>query len=79
MNFVSAKVIKHMMETKIDLFTYSCRECGKCIQKCSNHVLKLINNGMTRFVNVIDEKACNACCKCEKVCTHQAIKIVHTS
>ena len=40
------------MKTTIDLFTYSCVGCGKCIRVCSKDVLKLVDNGKIRFINV---------------------------
>jgi len=60
---------------EIKLFTFDCTGCGICRDKCKNNVLKIIDNGMCRFVNVIDEASCIGCGLCEKHCPTNAIKI----
>jgi len=61
---------------EIKLYTFDCTGCEKCIQKCKNNVLKIVDNGMCRFVNVINEASCIGCGLCETYCYHDAIKIV---
>ena len=64
------------MKITIDLFSYSCTGCGRCIRACQNNVLKLVGKGHRRFINVVHEETCNGCKECEKVCRHDAIKII---
>lgn len=63
---------------EIKLYTFDCIGCEKCIRKCKNNVLKIVDNGMCRFVNVINEASCTGCGLCETYCYHDAIKIVPT-
>ncbi len=65
------------MKTTIDLFSYSCVGCGKCIRVCAKDVLKLVDNGKIRFINVAHAEACDRCRSCEEVCRHHAIRIVN--
>lgn len=63
------------MKTTISLFTYACTGCGRCIRVCHRHVLTLVNNGMTHFINTLNEDACTGCGRCESACNNNAIKI----
>jgi ferredoxin len=63
------------METTINLFSYSCLGCGRCVRVCPNQVLKVINTGKVRLVNVVKAESCTGCGKCEEVCPHHVIKI----
>jgi NAD-dependent dihydropyrimidine dehydrogenase PreA subunit len=63
------------METTINLFSYSCEGCGRCVRVCPNQVLKVINTGKVRLVNVVKAESCTGCGKCEEVCPHHVIKI----
>ncbi len=64
------------MKATISLFTYACTGCGKCIRACHRHVFKMVDNGMTHFINTFNEDNCIGCGKCETVCKSNAIKIV---
>ncbi|MCK9161021.1 MAG: 4Fe-4S binding protein [Bacteroidaceae bacterium] len=64
------------MEKDIITYTFDCIGCGKCVSVCPHQALKLVNNGMCSFVNVIDVDLCNGCKKCERVCKVGAIKII---
>jgi|WetSurMetagenome_2_1015567.scaffolds.fasta_scaffold199838_2 NAD-dependent dihydropyrimidine dehydrogenase PreA subunit len=63
------------MKATISLFTYDCTGCGRCIRACHKHVLKMIDNGMARFINTINEDDCTGCGRCESACENDAIKI----
>ncbi|MCH4016938.1 MAG: 4Fe-4S binding protein [Prevotella sp.] len=66
------------MKTKdfeIRLFSLDCTGCGKCLKKCKNDVLKIVDNGMCRFINVINEASCIGCRICEDNCPTHAILI----
>jgi ferredoxin len=63
------------MRAVINLFTYDCTGCGKCVRVCPPKILKIVNNGMVRFVNMENEDACIGCGRCERVCRNNAIKI----
>jgi len=61
---------------EIKLYTFDCIGCGKCIRKCPNEVLKLVNNGMCRFICVANEYLCTGCKRCEQACRNKAIRII---
>lgn len=61
---------------EIRLFTYDCIGCGICWHKCKKNVLKMVDNGMCKFVNVIKETSCIGCRLCEELCPTNAIIIV---
>jgi len=63
------------MKKEIAIFTFDCTGCGRCVLRCPQHVLKLVDNGMCRFVTVVNEDACVGCGRCEEVCPVKAIKI----
>jgi NAD-dependent dihydropyrimidine dehydrogenase PreA subunit len=63
------------MRATINLFTYDCTGCGKCIRVCPESVLKIVYNGMTRFINTKNEEECIGCGRCEHACKNNAIKI----
>ncbi|WP_455498710.1 hypothetical protein [Coprobacter sp.] len=44
---------------EIDLFTYGCSGCGKCVGNCPCGALIIRDNGFCRFVNVVDENLCS--------------------
>lgn len=67
-----------MVEMKIETFTYECSGCGKCAEQCPRGVLKMVDNGLCRFVNVADESLCKGCRRCEKACTRGAIQVKET-
>lgn len=60
---------------KIVLYTFDCTGCGYCVRVCGNEVLKLVDNGSCRFVNVADASRCNGCGRCERRCPQQAISL----
>lgn len=60
---------------KIELFTYSCIGCGKCVKRCPTDVLTLADNGMCQFVEIKNEDLCVGCKKCEHICPNNAIRI----
>jgi len=68
---------REIMETTINLFSYSCVGCGRCVRECPQKVLKLVDTGKARLVNVVHAEACNGCKKCEEACRYHAIKIVN--
>lgn len=64
-----------------------CQACGKCINSCPKHLIKLVpksnrhwvlcsNPEMGRFVNQYCQKGCIGCRLCEKVCHFDAIHVV---
>lgn len=63
------------METTINLFSYSCVGCGRCVRVCPNRVLRVVNTGKVRLVNAVKAEACTGCGRCEEVCPHHVIKI----
>ncbi len=63
------------METTINLFSYSCVGCGRCVRVCPNRVLRVVNTGKVRLVNAVNAEACTGCGRCEEVCPHHVIKI----
>ena len=60
---------------KIVLYTFDCTGCGYCVKVCGNEVLKLVDNGACRFVNVADASRCNGCGRCERRCPNGAISL----
>ncbi len=60
----------------IELYTFDCLGCGRCVKRCPSGILKMIDNGMCRFVNVQNEHLCIACRRCEEMCRTKAIRIV---
>ncbi|WP_434502514.1 hypothetical protein [Prevotella sp.] len=43
------------MKVTINLFTYACTGCGKCILNCHRHVFRVVDNGMIHFINTLNE------------------------
>ena len=39
---------------KTVLYTFDCSGCGYCTEVCDSGILKLVDNGTCRFVNVAD-------------------------
>lgn len=64
-----------MKKIEVELFTFNCIGCGKCVSHCKQGVLKMVDNGMCRFVNVVDETRCLGDGLCENICPKKAIKI----
>ena len=60
---------------KIVLYTFDCTGCGYCVKVCGNEVLKLVDNGACRFINVADASRCNGCGRCERRCPNGAISL----
>lgn len=60
---------------KPTLYTFNCTGCGYCVKVCGNEVLKLVDNGSCRFVNVADASRCTGCGRCERRCPHGAISL----
>ena len=63
-----------------------CQACGRCVEACPKHIIKLIPFHSTHWVGCmsVDKGAitrsyckvgCISCKKCEKACQHDAIKI----
>ena len=65
--------IKIQME--IELYTYDCIGCGKCVKRCPMEVLSLVDNGRCRFISVKNKNRCVGCRKCERRCPTGAIRI----
>lgn len=64
-----------------------CQACGKCVQACPKHIIKLIpkaqrnwvlcsNPEMGKFVNQYCKKGCIGCKLCEKECKFDAVQVV---
>lgn len=64
---------------EIELFTYDCIGCGKCMKHCPASVLELVDNGSCRFINVKNKDECTGCKKCEDICPVGAIRIEETN
>ena len=45
---------------KTVLYTFDCSGCGYCTEVCDSGILKLVDNGTCRFVNVALRAARNA-------------------
>ena len=60
---------------KIVLYTFDCTGCGYCTKVCGSGVLKLVDNGTCRFVNVADASRCTGCRRCEQRCPNKAISL----
>ena len=65
-----------MME--IDIFTYNCTGCGKCVTCCPCGCFTVVDNGSCRFVNIIAADLCIRCKLCEQHCPNNVIKIERT-
>lgn len=64
-----------------------CQACGKCVQACPKHIIKLIpksqrhwvlcsNPEMGKFVNQYCKRGCIGCKLCEKECKFDAVHVV---
>lgn len=60
---------------EIVLHTFDCIGCGRCIEACGNGVLKFVDNGACRFINVADAARCTGCGRCERRCPKKAISL----
>ncbi|MFV0588471.1 4Fe-4S dicluster domain-containing protein [Bacteroides reticulotermitis] len=60
---------------EIELFTYDCIGCGRCVEYCPRGVLRIVENGMCCFVNVANADLCTGCRRCEKACPTKAIHV----
>ena len=63
---------------EIDIFTYNCTGCGKCVTCCPCGCFTLVDNGSCRFVNIIAADLCIGCKLCEQHCPNNVIKIERT-
>lgn len=57
------------------IYTYDCKGCRKCINRCQSNALKLIDNGYCCYVVVSDINKCTGCEKCIAVCETRAVRL----
>jgi Uncharacterized Fe-S center protein len=60
----------------LDIFTFDCIGCEKCIKNCHQNVLQLIDNGYCRYAIVRYLDKCNGCGKCVDVCKTKAMRMI---
>ena len=61
----------------LDIDTAKCTACGKCIEECSNQVLKLVGIKFIinhRHIKVAKPEECIACFSCVEACSEGAIR-----
>lgn len=59
----------------LDIFTFDCIGCGKCVAQCRHDVLTLVNNGRCNYAVVADRSRCVGCGKCVQTCRTKAIEL----
>jgi NAD-dependent dihydropyrimidine dehydrogenase PreA subunit len=68
---------RHIKTEYLDIDTAKCTACGKCIEECSDQVLKvvgikfLINH---RHIKVAKLEECIGCLSCVEACAEAAIR-----
>lgn len=67
---------KNKKVISLDIFTYDCNGCEKCIKHCRNNVFKMVDNGYCRYAIVQSQDSCNGCNKCLQVCGANAIRLI---
>ena len=60
-------------QNPIELHTFDCIGCGRCVSACRRGVLRLADNGACRFVVIADAGRCAACGHCARSCPRHAI------
>lgn len=60
----------------LDIFTFDCNGCERCIRICHHGVLMMVDNGYCRYAIVGRPANCNGCGKCIGVCKTGAMQLV---
>ena len=69
---ITADIIEKLRNTKRRLLIDSwCEGCGKCIQRCTSHALRIIDGKC-----VVNQDVCRLCGYCSSVCPAFCIKII---
>jgi ferredoxin len=59
----------------LNIFTFDCIGCGKCVAQCRHNVLSLVNNGSCKYAVVVNRSNCLGCGKCVQICRAKAIEL----
>ena len=68
---------RHIKTEYLEIDTAKCTACGKCIEECSNQVLKLVGIKFLinhRHIKVVKPEECIACFSCVEACSEGAIR-----
>ena len=68
---------RHVKTEYLDIDTAKCTACGKCIEECSQQILKLVGIKFIinhRHIKVARPEECIGCLSCLEVCPENAIK-----
>ena len=65
---------EQLVNPHILLETGKCTACWKCIEVCSNSVIRRINLPLHKHVKFVNGTDCTGCLKCVKVCDSDALR-----
>lgn len=60
----------------LDIFTFDCNGCQRCVQRCHRNVLMMVDNGYCRYAIVGKPDNCDGCGKCIGVCKRHAMRLI---
>lgn len=70
------KTIDRKQVISLDIFTFDCNGCERCVHHCLHGVLDMVDNGFCRYAVVKYINKCTGCGKCLQVCQTHAMRLV---